>query len=460
MIHSARYTYFITRILFTGLRRTIYSSARYDLSNSRILIPFLWALLPNSGHKIRSIHTSMALNTLHTVFTPQFADSISEGDINWQKEVGDSVEVDEVIGEIETDKTAMPIMSPINGVIKSFLIETGATVTPGMELATIEETTVAEESGTQTSIDTPAAEFSKPEEAYQASPPIDDQAEPILPPDTDPIQPPNADVLTQEDKIADSPPPPMQAMPSVNIVTETQSDQSSSRTERRVKMTRMRQRIGERLKESQRTYAMLTTFNEVDMTNVIQMRKKFNDNFENKHGVKLGIMSPFVKAAAYALQNQPTVNAVIDGSDIVYRNFIDIAVAVATPKGLVVPVIRNIENMNYSDIEKKLHELGVQARDNTLPLDDLYGGTFTVSNGGVFGSLFGTPIINPPQSSILGMHGTFERPIALNGEVVIRPMMYLALTYDHRLIDGREAVLFLRKIKSVVEDPVTMLLDI
>jgi 2-oxoglutarate dehydrogenase E2 component (dihydrolipoamide succinyltransferase) len=205
---------------------------------------------------------------------------------------------------------------------------------------------------------------------------------------------------------------------------------------------------------------MLTTFNEIDRSNVMEMRSLYKDAFLKKYNLKLGIMSAFVKAAAFALTDQPVVNAFIDESEILYRDYIDISVAVATPKGLVVPVIRNVEQMNYADIEKTIAELGEKARSGALAIEDMDGGTFTISNGGVFGSMFGTPIINMPQSAILGMHGIFERPVAIKGKLEIRPMMYVALTYDHRLIDGREAVLFLRKIKSAVEDPRTILLDL
>jgi len=235
---------------------------------------------------------------------------------------------------------------------------------------------------------------------------------------------------------------------------------AGTRSEHRVKMNRMRLKIASRLKEAQNTNAMLTTFNEIDMSNIMQLRKENQDAFVKRHGIKMGFMSAFVKASAYALTRQPTVNAVIDGTDIVYRDFVDVSVAVATPKGLVVPVLRNAEGMSYADIEKGIAALGVKAKNNQLAVEDMDGGTFTISNGGVFGSLFGTPIINPPQSSILGMHGVFERPVVRNGQVTIRPMMYVALTYDHRLIDGREAVTFLRTIKSAVEDPRTMLMDL
>jgi len=235
---------------------------------------------------------------------------------------------------------------------------------------------------------------------------------------------------------------------------------TGTRTEQRVKMNRMRLRIAQRLKEAQNTNAMLTTFNEIDMSNLMELRKTYGDQFLKTHGIKLGFMSAFVKASAYALTSQPAVNAVIEGNEIVYRDYVDISVAVATPKGLVVPVLRNLESMNYADIEKGIAAVGEKAKKNLLAVEDMDGGTFTISNGGVFGSLFGTPIINPPQSAILGMHGIFDRPVARNGQVVIRPMMFVALTYDHRLIDGREAVTFLRKIKMAVEDPRSLLLSI
>lgn len=235
---------------------------------------------------------------------------------------------------------------------------------------------------------------------------------------------------------------------------------TGAREEVRVKMNRMRLRIAARLKDAQNTYAMLTTFNEIDMSNIIEMRTKYQKDFMKKHGIKLGLMSPFVRAAAYALTESPVVNAVIDENEIVYRHFVDMSIAVATPKGLVVPVLRNVETMNYAQIEKELASLGEKARDNKLAVEDMEGGTFTISNGGVFGSVFGTPIINPPQSAILGMHGIFDKPVAINGKVEIRPIMQVALTYDHRLIDGREAVTFLRKIKSSVEDPRTILMNI
>lgn len=226
-------------------------------------------------------------------------------------------------------------------------------------------------------------------------------------------------------------------------------------------MNRMRLRIADRLKDAQNTYAMLTTFNEIDMSNILALRNKYKDTFLKKHGVKFGLMSPFIKAASYALLDQPVVNAVIDEGEIVYRHFIDMSVAVATERGLVVPVLRNVEQMSVARIERELAELGDKARQNKLAIEDMEGGTFTVSNGGVFGSMLGTPIINPPQSAILGMHATQQRAVVTaSGAIEARPVMYVALTYDHRLVDGREAVTFLKKIKQAVEDPAMMLLDL
>jgi 2-oxoglutarate dehydrogenase E2 component (dihydrolipoamide succinyltransferase) len=249
---------------------------------------------------------------------------------------------------------------------------------------------------------------------------------------------------------------PMVRMPPADPTKEI----AGTRSEHRVKMNRMRLKIAARLKEAQNTNAMLTTFNELDMSSLMQLRKDNQDAFVKRHGIKMGFMSAFVKASAYALQQAPTVNAVIDGQEIIYRDYVDISVAVATPKGLVVPVLRNVQEMNYADIEKGIAELGAKAKKNAITVEDMDGGSFTISNGGVFGSLFGTPIINPPQSAILGMHGVFERPVVRNGQVTIRPMMYIALTYDHRLVDGREAVTFLRTIKSAVEDPRSMLMGL
>uniref|UniRef100_A0A8C8F9K0 Dihydrolipoyllysine-residue succinyltransferase component of 2-oxoglutarate dehydrogenase complex, mitochondrial n=1 Tax=Oncorhynchus tshawytscha TaxID=74940 RepID=A0A8C8F9K0_ONCTS len=377
----------------------------------------------SSIFQIRYFKTSVACrNEVITVKTPAFAESVTEGDVRWEKAVGDSVKEDEVVCEIETDKTSVQVPSPAAGVIEELLVPDGEKVEGGQALFKLRKGAVAAQAA-----EAPAAAV------VAAPPPPHDAA-------TTPSPAPSAvgPIPTTM--------PPVPPVPGAAIF---------------VKMNRMRLRIAQRLKEAQNTCAMLTTFNEVDMSNISELRKAYKDAFLKKHNIKLGFMSAFVKASAYALMEQPAVNGVIDDTtkEIVYRDYVDISVAVATPKGLVVPVIRGVEGMNFADIEKTINELGEKARKNELAVEDMDGGTFTISNGGVFGSMFGTPIINPPQSAILGMHGIFERPVAIEGKVEIRPMMYVALTYDHRLIDGREAVTFLRKIKTVVEDPRVLLLD-
>lgn len=390
---------------------------------------------------VRTLHTTAILgDEERTVKSPPFAESVSEGDIKWQKKTGDYVKEDEVIAEIETDKTSILIPAPVAGILGEFFVPDGGKVTAGIDLCKIKITGA------------PTQQPSKPTAATPPPPPPSKQAPtPPIPK----VAPPPPALPNQPFA---SPPPPPPPPPNGGLAIPPSSE--GSREEKRVKMNRMRLRIAQRLKDAQNTNAMLTTFNEIDMSNVIEMRNKYKDEFQKKHGYKLGFMSPFVRAAAFALQDQPIVNAVIDGSEIVYREYIDISVAVATPKGLVVPVIRDVQGMNYAAIEKAINDVGEKARTGTLAIEDMDGGTFTISNGGVFGSMFGTPIINPPQSAILGMHAIIDRPVAIKGKVEIRPMMYVALTYDHRLIDGREAVLFLRKIKSAVEDPTVLLLDV
>eukprot|EP00088_Acartia_fossae_P008434 TRINITY_DN14027_c0_g1_i1.p1 TRINITY_DN14027_c0_g1~~TRINITY_DN14027_c0_g1_i1.p1 ORF type:complete len:460 (+),score=136.29 TRINITY_DN14027_c0_g1_i1:28-1407(+) len=405
-----------------------------------------------------SLHTTRVLgDEVKVLECPPFADSISEGDVRWEKQVGDSVSVDEVVCEIETDKTSVPVPSSVAGVVEELLVEDGSTVSPGTKLLKIK---VGAGGGAAA-----APKAAAPEPAAAAPPPPPPPAAaaaapiPATPPPPPPV--PKAPAASRPPM---DPMPPRPAAGAAPIVKMPPADPTTeiagTRSEHRVKMNRMRQKIASRLKEAQNTNAMLTTFNELDMSAIMQLRKDNQDAFVKKHGIKMGFMSAFVKASAYALTKQPTVNAVIDGNDTVYRDFVDISVAVATPKGLVVPVLRNVESMNYADIEKGIAALGAKAKNNQLAVEDMDGGTFTISNGGVFGSLFGTPIINPPQSAILGMHGVFERPVVRNGQVTIRPMMYIALTYDHRLVDGREAVTFLRTIKNAVEDPRVMLMDL
>ncbi|CAL4969155.1 unnamed protein product [Urochloa decumbens] len=368
---------------------------------------------------------------------PFMGESVTDGTIaNFLKKPGDRVEADEPIAQIETDKVTIDVASPEAGVIEKFIASEGDTVTPGTKVAVISKSAIPNE-----------APVSPPEETSQKETP------PPPPAEKDKVEeksPKVESVKKQEPKLTT---PPLKSSPS-------EPQLPPKERERRVPMPRLRKRIANRLKDSQNTFAMLTTFNEVDMTNMMKLRSDYKDKFVEKHGVKLGLMSCFVKAAVSALQNQPVVNAVIDGDDIIYRDYIDISVAVGTSKGLVVPVIRDTDRMKFADIEKGINNLAKKANSGALSIDEMAGGTFTISNGGVYGSLISTPIINPPQSSILGMHSIVQRPMVVDGKIVARPMMYLALTYDHRLVDGREAVLFLRRIKDVVEDPRRLLLDI
>lgn len=424
----------------------------------------------------RGFRTSHVLGDAKTVMVPPFADSISEGDVRWDKAVGDAVKEDEEVCHIETDKTSIPVKAPCSGVITELCVEDGATVQPGAKLFVVNSSAGATKGAAAPApaapapaapapaapapkaAPAPAAPVSAPQPAAGAIPTT---PPPRPAPPTSPVS--SIPAASIEPRVA-APANVMQTSQAVPLAKLPPADYSKeitgTRTEQRVKMNRMRQRIAQRLKEAQNVNAMLTTFNEIDMSNIMELRKTHGDAFLKVHKIKLGFMSAFVKAAACALADQPTVNAVIDGNEIVYRDYIDISVAVATPKGLVVPVLRNLDTMNYADIEKAIAAMGEKAKNNALAVEDMDGGTFTISNGGVFGSLFGTPIINPPQSAILGMHGIFDRPVARNGQVVIRPMMFVALTYDHRLIDGREAVTFLRKIKQTIEDPRTLLLSI
>jgi len=398
---------------------------------------------------IRSKIDNMQVRTLsltpeqwaRIVECPPFADSISEGDIAWLKEVGDVVALDETVGEVETDKTSLPVNAPAAGTVTKLLVEDGETVTPGTALFEMEEG------------DAPAATPAQAVKKEEAAP-APAAAAPVA----------AAAVPTQAPKAAPVPVAPIKATKTADFSAPEPVTLGAgpSRGERRVKMNRMRLRIAQRLKDAQNTCAMLTTFNELDMSGILSMRKEYKDLFEQTHDQKLGFMSAFIKAAASGLQTEPAINGVIDDAtnEIVYRDFVDVSFAAATPKGLVVPVIRNAESMSLLEIERELARLAGLARAGQLSVEDMEGGTFTISNGGVFGSLFGTPIINPPQSAILGMHGTFDRPVAINGKVEIRPMMYIALTYDHRMIDGREAVTFLKGIKQKVEDPRRLLLGL
>ncbi|KAK7300053.1 hypothetical protein RJT34_10885 [Clitoria ternatea] len=372
------------------------------------------------------------------VVVPPLAESISDGTLaKFLKRPGDRVNADEPIAQIETDKVTIDVSSPESGVILKLLANEGDTVEPGNKIAII----------------------SRSADATHVAP-SETTSEKAAPPPTQKVseekKAPKVETAPTTEK-AKAPPAPAPA-PGRSSPSEPQLPPKER--ERRVPMTRLRKRVATRLKDSQNTFAMLTTFNEVDMTNLMKLRADYKDAFVEKHGVKLGLMSGFIKAAVNALQHQPIVNAVIDGDDIIYRDYIDISVAVGTSKGLVVPVIRNADTLNFADIEKQINTFAKKANDGSLSIDEMAGGTLTISNGGVYGSLLSTPIINPPQSAILGMHSIVSRPMVVGGNIVPRPMMYVALTYDHRIIDGREAVFFLRRIKDIVEDPRRLLLDI
>ncbi|XAR67430.1 Dihydrolipoyllysine-residue succinyltransferase [Bertholletia excelsa] len=372
---------------------------------------------------------------------PFMGESIGDGTLaKFLKNLGDRVEVDEPIAQVETDKVTIDVASPEAGVIQEFVAKEGDTVEQGTKVAIISKSGEGASHVASSEHTTEKAASPAPPEKSK-----EDKEKPKI--DTAPgVEKPKAT------SAAASAPHPKQS------ATETKLPPKERK--RHVPMTRLRKRVATRLKDSQNTFAMLTTFNEVDMTNLMKLRSDYKDAFVEKHGVKLGLMSGFVKAAVSGLQNQPIINAVIDGDDITYRDYIDISIAVGTPKGLVVPVIRNADNMNFAEIEKEINTLAKKANDGTISIDEMAGGSFTISNGGVYGSLLSTPIINPPQSAILGMHSIVSRPMVVGSNIIPRPVMYIALTYDHRLIDGREAVFFLRRIKDAVEDPRRLLLDI
>jgi 2-oxoglutarate dehydrogenase E2 component (dihydrolipoamide succinyltransferase) len=371
------------------------------------------------------------------------AESISEGTLrSWSKQVGDTVEVDEEVATIETDKIDVTVNAPVSGTIVELLAQEEDTVSVGQELFRIEAGEAAAAPPKEEKVPEAPTHSDSPKPA-EAAPPKEQPAPPLAPSQkSTPVAPKEPKAAKQESK-------PEAVAP---------SKAPGSRNETRVKMNRMRLRIAERLKESQNAAASLTTFNEVDMSSLMDMRKKYKDEILKEHDVKVGFMSAFARACTLALQEIPAANASIEGEEIVYRDFVDLSVAVATPKGLVTPVVRNVETMNFLAIEKEIASLGKKARDGKLSLEDMAGGTFTISNGGVFGSLYGTPIINLPQSAVLGMHAIKEKPVVVNGQIVIRPIMVVALTYDHRLLDGREAVTFLVKVRDYIEDPRKMLL--
>ncbi len=405
------------------------------------------------------------------VKVPQLSESVAEATlVSWHKKTGEYVKRDENLVDIETDKVVLETPAPQAGVLVKIVKADGGTVTSNEIIAQIDTDAKPAAVGAAPAAAAPAKAADKPAAGSPAMPSAQKlAADKHL--DTaaisgtgrggrvtkgDVLQAAEVGVNAGGAKTAApaAAPAAARAMPKVNL------DDSGERPEQRVPMSRLRARIAERLVQSQSTAAILTTFNEVNMQSVMELRSKYKDRFEKEHGAKLGFMSFFVKAAVHALKKYPLVNASIDGNDIVYHGYYDIGMAVGSPRGLVVPILRNCDQMTLADIEKQIAEFGKRAQDGKLTIEELTGGTFSISNGGVFGSMLSTPIINPPQSAILGVHATKERAVVENGQIVIRPMNYLALSYDHRIIDGREAVLALVAMKEALEDPARMLLDI
>jgi 2-oxoglutarate dehydrogenase E2 component (dihydrolipoamide succinyltransferase) len=423
------------------------------------------------------------------VKVPTLGESITEATLGqWLKQPGEAVKADEPIASLETDKVAVEVNAPSAGVMGEQLVKEGDTIAVGALIARIEAGAGSAPAPAAPAPPAPAATPVNPagagenieakEETASAG---DDESHLTLSPavrrvvlehhlDPSKIKGTGKDGrLTKDDVLAASKlqkaeaPVPLSAPAQAGAVATAPASagaQGQGRREERVRMTRLRQTIARRLKEAQNTAAMLTTFNDVDMTAVMAARSKYKDLFEKKHGIRLGFMAFFVKAAALAARDVPSVNASIDGEEIVYHDYLDVSVAVSAPQGLVVPVVRNAQAMSFAEIEKTIADFGKRAQDGTLKIEEMQGGTFTISNGGVFGSLLSTPIINPPQSAVLGMHRIEERPVVKDGQIVARPMMYLALSYDHRLIDGREAVTFLVRMKEALEDPTRLLIDL
>lgn len=390
---------------------------------------------------------------------PQMAESISEGTLKqWSKKVGDAVEADEEIATIETDKIDVTVNAPAAGKITALLANEEDTVTVGQDLFKFEPGAAGEASSEPAEKSTEEPKVEK--ETKDSQEPKDQQVEKSLPapPKPEESKKSTPSTIPPPPKLESSSKKPEAPKPAKEDKQAPAPKVPGSRNETRVKMSRMRLRIAERLKESQNAAASLTTFNEIDMSALIAMRTRFKDEVLKQHDVKLGFMSAFTKASCLALKEIPAANASIEGDEIVYRDYVDLSVAVATPKGLVTPVVRNAETMGFIEIEKEILNLSKKARDGKLTIEDMAGGTFTISNGGVFGSLYGTPIINLPQAAVLGMHSIRDKPVVVNGEIVIRPVMVVALTYDHRLLDGREATTFLVKVRDYIQDPLKMLL--
>jgi 2-oxoglutarate dehydrogenase E2 component (dihydrolipoamide succinyltransferase) len=412
------------------------------------------------------------------VKVPQLSESVAEATLlQWKKKPGDAVAMDEILIEIETDKVVLEVPAPADGVLAELVVADGGTVTSDQLIARIDTegkgaaSAPAAAPGVTASAPAPVAATAAGSKAGVAMP----AAAKLM---ADQGMAPGSVAGTGKDgritkgdvlaataqPVVAKPATPVAAAPvlpqPLPAVAAPIAPNLGDRPEQRVPMSRLRARVAERLLQSQATNAILTTFNEVNMAPLMEMRKRFQEKFEKEHGVKLGFMSFFVKAAVAALKRYPVINASVDGNDIVYHGYFDIGIAVGSPRGLVVPILRNADQMSFADIEKKIAEYGVKARDGKLGIEELTGGTFSISNGGVFGSMLSTPIINPPQSAILGVHATKDRAVVENGQVVVRPMNYLAMSYDHRIIDGREAVLGLVAMKEALEDPARLLFDI
>ena len=423
---------------------------------------------------------------------PQLPESVADATlVAWHKQPGDAIKRDENLADLETDKVVLEVPAPANGVVREIKIQSGTVVTSGQVLAIIEEGASASAGASAASGASPAAAKSAPASAAKSGPAasespsangqtnseaagklspsvrrlveenkLDPGAIPASGKDGRLTKSDVVDFLGKKQSQPAEPAIPAARAPAPAAPVARPTGGAAGRTDQRVPMTRLRQRIAQRLVEAQHTAALLSTFNEVDMTAVQELRARYKDRFEKEQGVKLGFMSFFVKAAIEALKKFPAVNATIDGTDVIYHEYYDIGVAVSTDRGLMVPIVRDADVKSFASIEKEISDYAKKAREGTIAIEDLTGGTFTITNGGVFGSLMSTPIVNAPQSAILGMHKTQERPMVVNGQIVIRPMMYLAVTYDHRLIDGREAVQFLVTIKDCLEDPGRMLLGV
>ncbi len=422
---------------------------------------------------------------IHDVKVPQLSESVAEATLlQWKKKVGESVAADEILIEIETDKVVLEVPAPAAGVLTEIIKADGGMVVSNEVIAKIDtdaKASVASAAPAKaaTPVATPVPAAPTPAAPIAAAKPGSAIAMPSaakLMAETGVVPSAGsgkdgritkADVLAAQ-KAGPAAAPTGAALPAVAVskglpqpaIALGPEAQLEGRPEQRVPMSRLRARIAERLLQSQATNAILTTFNEVNMAPLMAMRKQYGERFEKEHGVKLGFMSFFVKAAVAALKKYPVLNASVDGNDIVYHGYFDIGIAVGSPRGLVVPILRNVDQMTFADIEKKIAEYGVKARDGKISIEELTGGTFSISNGGVFGSMLSTPIINPPQSAILGIHATKDRAVVENGQVVVRPMNYLAMSYDHRIIDGREAVLGLVTMKEALEDPSRLLLEV